>query len=164
MANANTEFDFDDENLGPKPLRDFAKAQAKQNDELQKQLKTIRDNDRARTVQTLIKEKGLNEKVAKMVPPDADPNEWFAENADAFGTSAPKQEASAQRQAVVDDSLNSTSEIAQQFAELQAAEQLATDQQSAGQANPQLAALQKAAEERGHKGVADFMRSMNLTA
>ena len=42
MANANTpEFDFDDENLGPKALRDFAKAQAKQNDALQKQLKTI---------------------------------------------------------------------------------------------------------------------------
>jgi hypothetical protein len=167
MANANTpEFDFDDENLGPKALRDFAKAQAKQNEELQKQLKTIHDENRTRTVQSLIKEKGLNEKVAKMVPPDADPDEWFAENADAFGAPAAPQpkEGAAQTQATVDGSLDSTSEVAQQFAELRAMQESAVDQQTPGQANPQIAALQKAAEERGAKGITEFMRALNLTA
>jgi hypothetical protein len=167
MANATTEFDFDDENLGPKALRDFAKAQAKQNDALQKQLKTIQDESRARTVQSLIKEKGLPEKVAKLVPADADPTEWLTEYGDVFGApAAPAQQAQTAQtqQAVVDGSPDGTSEIAQNFAELQAMQQLATNQQSAGQANPQYAALQKAADDNGAPGIAEFMRALNLSA
>lgn len=168
MANTTHEFDFDDENLGPKALRDFAKAQAKQNDELQKQLKSLQEESRTRTVQSLIKEKGLPEKVAKMVPPDADPTEWITEFGDVFGaqSAAPVvEEAPAQQQqAVVDGSLDSTSEIAQQFAELQALQGLATNQQSAGQANPQIAALEKAALEGGTAGIANLMRGLNLSA
>lgn len=166
MANATNQFDFDDENLGPKPLRDFAKAQAKQNEELQKQLKTIQEESRTRTVQSLIKEKGLPEKVAKLVPADADPTEWLTEYGDVFGApAAPAQQAQpVQQQSVVDIAQADTSEVARQFAELQALQGQATGQQSAGQANPQFAALQKAADDKGAAGIADFMRSLNLNA
>lgn len=133
MANATNQFDFDDENLGPKPLRDFAKAQAKQNEELQKQLKTIQEESRTRTVQSLIKEKGLPEKVAKLVPADADPTEWLTEYGDVFGApAAPAQQAQpVQQQSVVDIAQADTSEVARQFAELQALQGQATGQQSA---------------------------------
>lgn len=167
MANTTTEFDFDDENLGPKALRDFAKAQAKQNAQLQEQLKTIQEESRTRTVQSLIKEKGLPEKVAKLVPADADPTEWLTEYGDVFGApAAPAQQAQPvqQQQSVVDIAQADTSEVARQFAELQALQGQATGQQSAGQANPQFAALQKAADDKGAAGIADFMRSLNLNA
>lgn len=166
MANNNTpDFDFDDEDLGPKALRDFAKAQKKQNEELQAQLKTLQNESRTRTVQSIIKEKGLPEKVAKLVPADADPEEFLTEYGDIFGITAPANAEQAQQAPVVNGSqYGNNSALAQDFAQFQAMQQLATNQQSAAQANPQLAALEKAGLEGGTAGITDFMRSLGITA
>lgn len=161
MANDNiTEFDFSDENLGPKPLRDFAESQAKQNKELLKQLEDMRKADRTRTVQDAVKGKGLPEKVANLVPADADPEAWLVENGDLFGL---KAETTTEVQQVTDESQADHSEIARQFAEIQATQAQATNVRTPGQVDPQIAQMEKAVMEGGPDGLVNFLRANGMT-
>lgn len=157
----NNKFDFDDEATGPKELREYAKEQAKQNKELQKQLNDLRTETRTRTVTETLKNKGLPDKVAKFVPEDASTPEavdaWLAENGDLFGYKPQDQNT---EQAPQETENDGNSELAQQFAQFQATTQAATGQQSAGQKDPQMAALQKAGQEGGSEGIAAFLRSI----
>lgn len=66
---------------GPKALREALAKQKAENEALAKDLKDLRDKDRARE----IKDRGLSPKVAKFIPENADLEEWLTENADVFG-------------------------------------------------------------------------------
>lgn len=166
MAN-NTEFDFDDENLGPKPLRDFAKAQAKQNEELKKALDELKTQERTRTVRDAVKTKGLPDKVADMIlKANADPEEWITEYGDVFGvTQEPQgqdpqgQQTAPQAQQPMVQGVGQDSDLARQFAQFQAAAAQATPGQSPAQADPMRAALEKAGAEGGANGIANFLRA-----
>lgn len=160
MSDNNNKFDFDDEATGPKELREYAKEQAKQNKELQKQLNDMLTKDRTRTVTETLKSKGVDEKVAKFVPTDATTPEavdaWLAENGDVFGYKPQAQAADEQQ---VDSGVDN-SDLARQFAEFQATTQRATGVQSPGQADPKVAALEKAGKEGGANGILEYLRSV----
>lgn len=168
MTNNSIDFDFDDEATGPKALREFAKAQKKQNEELQKELTQIRTEARQRAVRDAVTSKGLPEKVAALVPQDADPDEWITNYGDLFGLQAQAQQEQVQQEQVQQTAQQvvqpDQAELAAQFAQLQQMAAMGTGLQSAGQINPQINALEKAAAENGPQGIIDLMRSFNATA
>jgi hypothetical protein len=97
--------DYDDQLEGTelvKQLRNQLKAQTKANNEALEELKGFRQEQRTRTVASKLTEKGLNAKVAKLVPQDVeDVDAWLTEYGDVFGitqdgNAAPPPEAAAQ--------------------------------------------------------------------
>lgn len=158
--NDNNE-NFDGEN-GPKALREALASQKKIAEEALKELKTLKEENRTRTVTDALKNSGLPEKVAKFVPTDASTpeavNAWLAENGEVFGY---KPQAAEEQQVFVPEEVDN-SELARQFAEFQATTQQATNVQSLGQADPRAAALDKAGKEGGADGIAAFLRANGL--
>jgi hypothetical protein len=55
-------------------------------DKANSQLAEIRGNERKQTIQRVITEKGLDERVAALIPSDADPGEWLTTYGDLFGS------------------------------------------------------------------------------
>ena len=97
--------DYDDQLEGTdlvKQLRTQLKAQKKASDEALEELKGFRQEQRTRTLASKLTEKGLNAKVAKLVPADVeDVDAWLTEYGDVFGitqngSEAPPPEAAAQ--------------------------------------------------------------------
>lgn len=97
--------DYDDQLEGTdlvKQLRAQLKAQKKASDEALEELKGFRQEQRTRTIASKLTEKGLNAKVAKLVPQDVeDVDTWLTEYGDVFGitqegSEAPPPEAAAQ--------------------------------------------------------------------
>lgn len=84
--------DDDDENDGPpngtqqlpKQLRDVIKALNKKLDETTAENKSLREERRSLTVAEALKARNVPEKVAKLVPPDADVDQWLTEYGDLF--------------------------------------------------------------------------------
>ena len=85
--------DYDDQLEGTelvKQLRTQLKAQKKANDEAAEELKTFRQERRTQTLASKLTEKGLNAKVAKLVPQDVeDVDAWLTEYGDVFGINQP---------------------------------------------------------------------------
>ena len=97
--------DYDDQLEGTelvKQLRTQLKAQTKANNEALEELKVFRQEQRTRTLASKLTEKGLNAKVAKLVPQDVeDVDAWLTEYGDVFGinqteTDTPSPDAEAQ--------------------------------------------------------------------
>ena len=97
--------DYDDQLEGTdlvKQLRNQLKAQKKASDEALEELKGFRQEQRTRTLASKLTEKGLNAKVAKLVPQDVeDVDAWLTEYGDVFGinqttTDEPSPDAAAQ--------------------------------------------------------------------
>ena len=97
--------DYDDQLEGTelvKQLRTQLKAQKKANDEAAEELKAFRQERRTQTLASKLTEKGLNAKVAKLVPQDVeDVDAWLTEYGDVFGinqteTDTPSPDAEAQ--------------------------------------------------------------------
>ena len=97
--------DYDDQLEGTelvKQLRAQLKAQKKASDEAAEELKGFRQERRTQTIAAKLTEKGLNAKVAKLVPQDVeDVDTWLTEYGDVFGITqadgeTPPPEAAAQ--------------------------------------------------------------------
>ncbi len=95
-----SEFDWDDddteianESTGMKELRKALRASEKRNKEMSGKLDEMRNVSRERTVKDIISSKGLPDKIIKLIPFDVtspeDVENWVAEYADLFGSSAP---------------------------------------------------------------------------
>lgn len=178
MVDMYNGIDLDSEESGPKALREALKKQKAENEELRKNNETLNKNLRTRTVSDVLKDKGLSgdklAKVAAFVPEDADVEKWVADNGELFGiqvqASSTSTEEGAQQQEPQQFAPQGiqigqgNEDLARQFAEFQALQAQASQQQTAAQANPQLAALDKAASENGARGIADFMRAAGLSA
>lgn len=76
-----------------KDLRRQLKEAKQEASQFEAQLSEIRSEFRERTVVDVLKDKGVNPKVAKFIPSDVEGDEaissWLEENADLFGGSAP---------------------------------------------------------------------------
>ncbi len=76
--------DFDDEISGSNAISEVRKAlrnAEKQNKALKEELETYRTESRKREITNVIESRGLNPKVAGLIPADANVGEWL----DAFG-------------------------------------------------------------------------------
>lgn len=65
-------------------LRKMYEEALKKNKELSENLSKFEARERARDVESFLRDKGLNPKAAKFVPADADLESWVSENADLF--------------------------------------------------------------------------------
>ena len=81
--------DYDDQLEGTelvRQLRSQLKAQKKASDEALEELKGFRQEQRTRTLASKLTEKGLNPKVASLIPTDVeDVDTWLTEYGDVFG-------------------------------------------------------------------------------
>lgn len=95
-----SDYDWDDddteianESTGMKELRKALRASEKRNKEMSGKLDEMRNVSRERTVKDIISSKGLPDKIIKLIPFDVtspeDVENWVAEYADLFGSSAP---------------------------------------------------------------------------
>lgn len=78
----NLKPEADDSNV-PKALRDYAKAQTTRAKQLEEELAGLRKEQRENSVKQFVKDKGLDERVAKFIG-DEDPEKWFEENGALF--------------------------------------------------------------------------------
>lgn len=83
------EFDEDDSNV-VKQLRKVNRELEKRSKELESELAQIREQSRSRNLADVLAKKGLNPKVAKLIPNDVESSEeaidqWIAEYGDVFG-------------------------------------------------------------------------------
>lgn len=83
------EFDEDDSNV-VKQLRKVNRELEKRSKELESELSQIREQSRSRNLADVLAKKGLNPKVAKLIPNDVESSEeaidqWIAEYGDVFG-------------------------------------------------------------------------------
>lgn len=92
----NDDDDSDDEQQGNKALREAraaAKANAKKAKELESQLQALQSEFRTRSIADTIKARGLNEKIAKIVPANLTTSDeveaWINDYADVFGVAQP---------------------------------------------------------------------------
>lgn len=76
--------DLNDSEL-PKKLRAVIKELKKENAELHDKYSTLQKETRTRSVQEQITARGLNPKVAALIPQDADVEEWLNEYGDVLG-------------------------------------------------------------------------------
>ena len=101
-----SEFDWDDDDTdtsndstGMKELRKALRASEKRNKEMSIKLDEMRNVSRERTVKDIISSKGLPDKIIKLIPFDVtspeDVENWVAEYADLFGSSAPDNQSQA---------------------------------------------------------------------
>lgn len=91
------EYDYDDdddftESELPKKLRAVIKELKKENAELQEKYGTLQKETRTRAVQEQITSRGLNPKVAALIPQDADVDEWLNEFGDVLGFAQPESD------------------------------------------------------------------------
>lgn len=75
---------------GPKALREALKAKEKQLKDFEAELGKLRDRERTRTVAGVLSAKGINSKVAELIPADVGADEdavteWVTKYADVFG-------------------------------------------------------------------------------
>jgi hypothetical protein len=165
MADIYNGIDLDSEESGPKALREALKAQKRQNEELQEKYENLFKENRTRTVQDTLKEKGLPAKVAGLIPADVDPTEWLTEYGDVLGLK--EQDSGTQGEQNMQSAggtVDQSAALAQQFQAFQAAQSQAVSGQTPGQANPQIAALEKAGQEGGTAGIIDQMRALGIVA
>lgn len=105
------EFDFEDEGEETQPTRSrnsddvlkkvrrAERAKDKQLKELQAELESLRKFQREATVSKVLQEKGINPKIAALIPSDMEPtsdalNSWLEQYGDVFGVAQqPKQQA-----------------------------------------------------------------------
>lgn len=83
------EFDEDESNV-VKQLRKVNRELEKRSKELESELSQIREQSRSRNLADVLAKKGLNPKVAKLIPNDVESSEeaidqWIAEYGDVFG-------------------------------------------------------------------------------
>lgn len=100
---AGYEYDDDDEindSELPKKLRAVIKELKKENAELQEKYGSLQKETRSRTVQEQVTQRGLNPKVAALIPADADVEEWLNEFGDVLGFSQPNADPAQEAQAV----------------------------------------------------------------
>jgi len=83
---------------GPKALRDALKKQKEARTALEKELADLRKEKRTSTIESVVKEKGLDPKVAEIIPADADPAEWLEQYGDVFGAKPAEQKQATQEQ------------------------------------------------------------------
>ena len=105
---SDDDFDFEDESQefeseGIKNLRKQAKALAKQNSDLQRQLTEALAAQRRGTVNDVLKGLGANPKISKYIPSDVEPTEdalkaWLADEGELFGYKAPETKPEGQDQ------------------------------------------------------------------
>lgn len=86
------EDDTDQESEGIQQARRAAKANAKRVKELEQELESLRTDLRVRSVSDVVSARGLNPKIAELIPSGItsrdDINAWLDERADLFGASA----------------------------------------------------------------------------
>jgi len=116
------QYDYDDDyedevqdSAGPANLRKALKKAEKDRKALEEQLASVKSNLRERSVKDVLETKGVNAKIAKFIPSDADTPEqiaaWLDENADVFGFSNNVQEsepAELSEQAIADQRINNS--------------------------------------------------------
>ena len=102
-----SDYDWDDsddtdtsnDSTGMKELRKALRASEKRNKEMSVKLDEMRNVSRERTVKDIISSKGLPDKIIKLIPFDVtspeDVENWVAEYADLFGSSAPDTQSQA---------------------------------------------------------------------
>jgi len=100
------EFDEDDSNV-VKQLRKVNRELEKRSKELESELQQIREQSRSRNLADVLAKKGLNPKVAKLIPNDVESSEeaidqWIAEYGDVFGI---EQSTESSTQSTVDPSV-----------------------------------------------------------
>lgn len=88
------EYDYEDddeftESDLPKKLRAVIKELKKENADLQEKYGALQKETRTRTVQEQVTARGLNPKVAALIPQDADVEEWLNEFGDVLGYAQP---------------------------------------------------------------------------
>lgn len=145
---------------GPKALRSALAKKDKELKELRAQLDSLTVESRSRKVADTLVAKGLPEKVGKLIPQDADVDEWLTEYAELFGTPPGKSAESAPEAEVAEPPQQVDPALANAW------EQISTTTQQ-GQApatanvNPAVAELQKLAAEGGDIGA--YMTAKGLT-
>lgn len=136
---------------GPAALRKAYEKQKATLSALEKELSTLKAEKRQKDLESTLSEKGLNAKVAKFIPADADLDEWLAENADLFGA-APQ----ATQDAPVQEAPKAPHPLQNQFANLGQADVGA--QPPSGTVDA--AKAQQALGEGGLEGFENYLRSV----
>lgn len=98
------EYDEDDIDVSdselPKKLRAVIKELKKENADLVGKYESLQKETRSRAVQEQITARGLNPKVAALIPADADVDEWLNEYGDVLGFAQPNTDPEQEAQAV----------------------------------------------------------------
>jgi len=116
------QYDYDDDyeeevqdSAGPANLRKALKKAEKDRKALEEQLASVKSNLRERSVKDVLETKGVNAKIAKFIPADADTPEqiaaWLDENADVFGfstTTAQSEPTELSEDAIADQRINNS--------------------------------------------------------
>lgn len=96
--------DEDDDNTTDvvSQLRKVNRALEKRAKELEQELSGLKTQTRQRTVKDVLQAKGLNPKIASLIPQDVEPtdealNQWIAEFGDVFGIQQPSEEKPAEK-------------------------------------------------------------------
>lgn len=136
---------------GPAELRKAYEKQKATLSALEKELADLRAEKRQKDLESTLSEKGLNAKVAKFIPADADLDEWLKENADLFGAPQP-----AAQETQVQEAPKAPHPLQNQFANLGQADVGA--QQPSGTVDA--AKAQQALGEGGLEGFENYLRSV----
>ena len=90
MANQYEDDDYEVEDNGPAELRKALKKAQKEREAIEAELSKLRGDLRSRNVKDVLASKGVNAKLAKLIPSDITAPEeidaWLAEYSDVFGT------------------------------------------------------------------------------
>jgi hypothetical protein len=150
--------DLDDESVGPKALRDALKAQKAAKAAMEQELASLRAEKRKADVEVVIKTKGLDPKVAEIIPSDADPAEWLEKYGDVFGGKAAEQAGATQSTEAEPAKQEPREEhpLEGQFGAMQAAQDGA---QAPANVGFDLTRAEAALEEGGLEGFENFFRS-----
>jgi hypothetical protein len=111
-----SQYDDDDEDFeGGNTISDIRKAlraAEKRNKTLEQELTTFRAESRKRELAASIESRGLNPKIAGLIPQDADPAAWIEEFGELFAAPAPAAPADDDQQVAPPEGASTFSEVA----------------------------------------------------
>lgn len=150
----------DPDNVDRNPLRDVVKKLEAELKEARTTIATFEKEKRTVTVAELIRAKGLPEKVAGLIPSDADVEQWIEEYGALFGA-APETPATPEPAPAAPEQPATPDPVAEEWARHLSTELTGTPAASPTAADSQLQALIKAAEQGGTDGITTLMRALS---
>lgn len=89
MSSFDDDYGSNNSSEGPKALRDALEKAQEQNKQLADRLAKYEQRERQEQLGKALESKGLNPKIAGLIPADADPEKWVADFGDLFAPTTP---------------------------------------------------------------------------
>lgn len=154
----------DDEQTNERnPLRDVVKKLEADLKENRAALAKYQEKERVQSLAETLGAKGLPAKVAELIPPDADAEEWLSKYADVFNLAAKQAESDEREQfEQVEETANADQvALAAEWQRMQETEQRGSTAVHAA-ADAKFDDLAKAAAHGGGKGISEYMARLGL--